>query len=169
MTSKAKHKPVSGTGANPQGINQMWGGRFDAGPDRLMEEINASIGFDKRLYAQDIAGSRAHCAMLVAQGIVTAEDGAAIQAGLDTIEAEIEGGEFTFDAALEDIHMNVEARLAEIIGEAAGRLHTGRSRNDQVATDIRLWLRDEIDNLDGAKIIFDIPTLGFPHWKNLNI
>lgn len=152
MTSKAKHKRVSetvnDTGANPQGINQMWGGRFDAGPDGLMEEINASIGFDKRLYAQDIAGSRAHCDMLVAQGIVTAQDGEAIRAGLDAIEAEIEGGEFTFDAGLEDIHMNVEARLAAIIGEAAGRLHTARSRNDQVATDIRLWLRDEIGRLD---------------------
>ena len=149
MTSKAKHKPVSESDAKPPEINRMWGGRFAAGADRLMEEINASIGFDQRLYAQDIAGSRAHCAMLVATGIVTDEDGAAIQAGLDTIEAEIEGGDFTFDAALEDIHMNIEARLAEIIGEAAGRLHTGRSRNDQIATDIRLWLRDEIDNLDG--------------------
>ncbi|MCH8110635.1 MAG: argininosuccinate lyase [Proteobacteria bacterium] len=127
----------------------MWGGRFDAGPDDLMEEINASIGFDKRLYAQDIAGSRAHCAMLVAQGIVSAPDGEAIQAGLDTIEAEIAHGEFTFDAGLEDIHMNVEARLAVLIGEAAGRLHTARSRNDQVATDLRLWVRDAIASLAG--------------------
>ena len=148
MTSKAKHKQVKQPGANPQAINQMWGGRFNAGPDGLMEEINASIGFDKRLYAQDIEGSRAHCAMLVAQGIVSADDGAAIQDGLDAIEAEIEGGDFTFDAGLEDIHMNVEARLTALIGEAAGRLHTGRSRNDQIATDIRLWLRDEIDQLD---------------------
>ena len=148
MTSKAKHKQVKQPGANPQAINQMWGGRFNAGPDGLMEEINASIGFDKRLYAQDIEGSRAHCAMLVAQGIVSADDGAAIQDGLDAIEAEIEGGKFTFDAGLEDIHMNVEARLTALIGEAAGRLHTGRSRNDQIATDIRLWLRDEIDRLD---------------------
>jgi argininosuccinate lyase len=148
MTSKAKHKQVKQPGANPQAINQMWGGRFNAGPDGLMEEINASIGFDKRLYAQDIEGSRAHCAMLVAQGIVSADDGAAIQDGLDAIEAEIEGGDFTFDAGLEDIHMNVEARLTALIGEAAGRLHTGRSRNDQIATDIRLWLRDEIDRLD---------------------
>jgi argininosuccinate lyase len=113
-----------------------------------MEEINASIGFDKRLYAQDIEGSRAHCAMLVAQGIVSADDGAAIQDGLDAIEAEIEGGDFIFDAGLEDIHMNIEARLTALIGEAAGRLHTARSRNDQIATDIRLWLRDEIDRLD---------------------
>jgi argininosuccinate lyase len=114
-----------------------------------MEEINASIGFDQRLYAQDIEGSRAHCAMLVETGIISGDDGAAIQAGLDTIESEIAAGEFTFDAGLEDIHMNVEARLTEIIGEAAGRLHTARSRNDQVATDIRLWLRGEIDQLDG--------------------
>ncbi len=157
MTSKAKHKPVidpkDDSAAKPQAINKMWGGRFDAGPEglmpnKLMEEINASIGFDRRLYAQDIAGSRAHCAMLVAQGIVTAEDGEAIQAGLDTIEAEIEAGEFSFDAALADIHMNVEARLAALIGEAAGRLHTARSRNDQIATDIRLWLRGEIDSFD---------------------
>ena len=148
MTSKAKHKQVKQPGANPQAINQMWGGRFNAGPDGLMEEINASIGFDKRLYAQDIEGSRAHCAMLVAQGIVSADDGAAIQDGLGAIEAEIEAGDFTFDAGLEDIHMNVEARLTALIGEAAGRLHTGRSRNDQIATDIRLWLRDEIDRLD---------------------
>ena len=148
MTSKAKHKPVKDPAASPQGINPMWGGRFAAGADGLMEEINASIGFDKRLYAQDIAGSRAHCAMLVAQAIISAEDGAAIQAGLDAIEAEIVSGEFTFDAGLEDIHMNVEARLSEMIGEAAGRLHTARSRNDQIATDIRLWLRDEIDSLD---------------------
>ena len=148
MTSKAKHKQVKQPGANPQAINQMWGGRFNAGPDGLMEEINASIGFDKRLYAQDIEGSRAHCAMLVAQGIVSADDGAAIQDGLDAIEAEIEGGDFIFDAGLEDIHMNIEARLTALIGEAAGRLHTARSRNDQIATDIRLWLRDEIDRLD---------------------
>ena len=148
MTSKAKHKQVKEPGANPQAINQMWGGRFNAGPDGLMEEINASIGFDKRLYAQDIEGSRAHCAMLVAQGIVSRDDGAAIQDGLDAIEAEIESGGFTFDAGLEDIHMNIEARLTALIGEAAGRLHTARSRNDQIATDIRLWLRDEIDRLD---------------------
>ena len=148
MTSKAKHKPVSDSDSTPPGLNKIWGGRFDAAPDGLMEEINASIGFDKRLYAQDIAGSRAHCAMLVAQGIVSARDGEAIQGGLDAIEAEIIGGDFTFDAGLEDIHMNIEARLTELIGEAAGRLHTARSRNDQIATDIRLWLRGEIDSLD---------------------
>ena len=122
----------------------------DAGPADVMAEINASIGFDRRLYAHDIAGSRAHCAMLVAQAIVSREDGAAIASGLDRIEGEIERGEFAFDAALEDIHMNIESRLRELIGDAAGRLHTARSRNDQVATDLRLWLRDEIDRFDGA-------------------
>lgn len=113
-----------------------------------MEQINASIGFDKRLYAQDIAGSKAHCAMLVAQGILSKEDGDEITQGLDKVLEEIEAGRFEFKAALEDIHMNVEARLRELIGDAAGRLHTARSRNDQVATDFRLWLRDAIDGLD---------------------
>jgi argininosuccinate lyase len=126
----------------------MWGGRFDAGPDALMESINASISFDKRLYAQDIRGSRAHCEMLVAQKIIDPDDGAAILGGLDQILAEIEAGEFEFKTALEDIHLNIEARLAELIGDAAGRLHTARSRNDQVATDFRLWLRDACDALD---------------------
>ena len=126
----------------------MWGGRFDEGPAAIMREINASIGFDKRLYAQDLRGSRAHCRMLVAQGIIGAADGAAILGGLDAIEKEIVAGAFTFDPALEDIHMNIESRLAEMIGEPAGRLHTARSRNDQVATDLRLWLRDAIQNLD---------------------
>ncbi|HIP79049.1 MAG TPA: argininosuccinate lyase, partial [Kiloniellaceae bacterium] len=111
----------------------MWGGRFAAGPAEVMEQINASISFDQRLYAQDIAGSKAHCAMLVDQAIISAEDGAAILSGLDTILSEIEAGRFVFKASLEDIHMNVEARLRELIGEAAGRLHTARSRNDQVA------------------------------------
>ncbi len=127
----------------------MWGGRFERGPAAVMERINASIDVDKRLYAQDIAGSRAHCSMLVAQGIVSEADGEKILRGLDTILHEIEAGEFTFDRALEDIHMNVEARLKALIGDAAGRLHTARSRNDQVATDFRLWLRDAIDRLDG--------------------
>ncbi|MEE8499993.1 MAG: argininosuccinate lyase [Kiloniellales bacterium] len=126
----------------------MWGGRFDVGPAQAMARINASIGFDRRLYAQDIAASKAHCAMLVAQDIVSAQDGEAIARGLDTISREIEGGQFDFKVALEDIHMNVEARLAELIGEAAGRLHTARSRNDQVATDFRLWVREAIDGLD---------------------
>ncbi|WP_420327005.1 argininosuccinate lyase [Mameliella sp.] len=125
--------------------NQMWGGRFAAGPDAIMEAINASIGFDKRLAAQDIAGSRAHAAMLAAQGIITDSDAKAIREGLLTVLSEIESGDFTFSTALEDIHMNVEARLKEVIGEPAGRLHTGRSRNDQVATDFRLWVRDQLD------------------------
>ena len=126
----------------------MWGGRFAAGPAAVMEQINASIGFDRRFYAQDIAASKAHAAMLVRQGIIRGEDGAAIQAGLDRVRGEIEAGRFEFKTALEDIHMNVEARLKEIIGEPAGRLHTARSRNDQVATDFRLWVRDCIDGLD---------------------
>ena len=125
--------------------NQMWGGRFAAGPDAIMEAINASIGFDKRMAAQDIAGSRAHAAMLAAQGIVTPSDAEAMREGLLTVLSEIETGEFVFSTALEDIHMNVEARLKEVIGEPAGRLHTGRSRNDQVATDFRLWVRDQLD------------------------
>ena len=125
--------------------NAMWGGRFATGPDAIMEAINASIGFDKRLYAQDIEGSRAHAAMLATQGIITDSDAKAIREGLLTVLSEIEGGNFAFSAALEDIHMNVEARLKEIIGEPAGRLHTARSRNDQVATDFRLWVRDQAD------------------------
>ena len=128
--------------------NVMWGGRFAAGPAAIMAEINASIDFDKRLYKQDIAGSRAHCNMLMAQGIISNKDGHAILRGLDVVETEITSGRFTFDRALEDIHMHVEARLHELIGDAAGRLHTARSRNDQVATDLRLWLRDTLDELD---------------------
>ena len=130
--------------------NQMWGGRFAAGPDAIMEAINASIGFDKRLAAQDIAGSRAHAAMLAAQGIINHSDAEAIREGLLTVLSEIAGGDFQISTALEDIHMNVEARLKEIIGEPAGRLHTARSRNDQVATDFRLWVRDQLDAVDGA-------------------
>ncbi|MEW5726462.1 MAG: argininosuccinate lyase [Pseudomonadota bacterium] len=130
--------------------SSMWGGRFAGGPAAIMQRINASIDFDKRLYAQDIRGSKAHCRMLVRQGIIAAEDGDAILAGLDTVLQEIEAGDFPFSTALEDIHMNVEARLAELIGDAAGRLHTARSRNDQVATDFRLWVRDAIDGMDGA-------------------
>ena len=125
--------------------NQMWGGRFAAGPDAIMEAINASIGYDQRMAAQDIAGSRAHAAMLAHTGILTDSDAEAIREGLLTVLSEIEGGTFQFSTALEDIHMNVEARLKEIIGEPAGRLHTGRSRNDQVATDFKLWVRDQID------------------------
>ena len=130
--------------------NAMWGGRFSARPDSIMEEINASIGFDQRLAAQDIAGSKAHAAMLAARGIVSAADAEAIQVGLDRIAGEIEAGTFTFSRALEDIHMNVESRLAEIVGDAAGRLHTARSRNDQVALDFRLWVRDALDEMDAA-------------------
>lgn len=127
--------------------NRMWGGRFGGGPDDIMEEINASIGFDQRLFAQDIRGSLAHAQMLVKQGIISPEDGAAIIDGLNQIAAEHEAGNFTFSRALEDIHMNIEARLAELVGEAAGRLHTARSRNDQVATDFRLYVRDTLDHL----------------------
>jgi argininosuccinate lyase len=130
--------------------NAQWGGRFAAGPAEIMRRINASIDFDKRLWAEDIAGSQAHCAMLVAQDILSPEDGAAIAAGLDQIKAEIETGQFAFSETHEDIHMNVEARLAELIGPTAGRLHTARSRNDQVATDLRLWLRAAIDRIDQA-------------------
>ncbi len=130
--------------------NKMWGGRFDASTDALMEAINASIGFDQRLSAQDIAGSRAHAEMLVATGILSPQDGETIAQGLETISSQIESGTFNFSTALEDIHMNVEARLADLIGEAAGRLHTARSRNDQVATDFRLYMRDFLDRLDLA-------------------
>jgi argininosuccinate lyase len=125
--------------------NAMWGGRFAAGPDAIMEAINASIGFDKRLAKQDIDGSRAHAAMLAAQGILTDSDAEAIREGLLTVLSEIEGGTFQFSTALEDIHMNVESRLKEIVGEPAGRLHTARSRNDQVATDFKLWVREQMD------------------------
>jgi argininosuccinate lyase len=127
------------------GSNTMWGGRFAAGPDAIMEAINASIGFDKRLARQDIEGSRAHAAMLAATGILRDSDAEAIREGLLTVLSEIEGGDFAFSTALEDIHMNVESRLKEIVGEPAGRLHTARSRNDQVATDFRLWVRDQAD------------------------
>ncbi len=123
----------------------MWGGRFAAGPDAIMEAINASISFDRRLYAEDIEGSRAHAAMLAKAGIVSDKDAEAIREGLLTIKSEIEAGEFEYSTALEDIHMNVEARLKALIGEAAGRLHTGRSRNDQVALDFRLWTRGQCD------------------------
>ncbi len=128
----------------------MWGGRFGSEPDPLMEEINASIDFDRHLYRQDIAASKAHAAMLAKTGIITAQDAKQIAHGLDTILSEIEAGKFAFKRALEDIHMNIESRLAELIGPAAGRLHTARSRNDQVATDFRLWVRDCIDGIDGA-------------------
>ncbi|MDE0849895.1 argininosuccinate lyase [Yoonia sp.] len=130
--------------------NTMWGGRFAAGPDAIMEAINASIGFDQRLASQDIAGSRAHAAMLAATGIITDSDAEAIREGLLTVLSEIETGDFPFSTALEDIHMNVEARLKDLIGEPAGRLHTARSRNDQVAVDFRLWVREQCDAVDTA-------------------
>ncbi len=132
--------------------NKMWGGRFAAGPAEIMEEINASIDFDKKLARQDIAGSKAHVAMLANQGIVEPADAEAIARGLDEVEGEIEAGRFEFSRALEDIHMNIESRLAAWIGAPAGRLHTARSRNDQVATDFKLWVRDTIDALD-AEIV----------------
>jgi len=155
--------------------NTMWGGRFAAGPDAVMEAINASIGFDRRLAREDIEGSRAHAAMLSATGILDAADADAIREGLLTVLSEIDSGAFAFSAALEDIHMNVEARLTELIGPAAGRLHTARSRNDQVATDFRLWVRAQCDAagaalvalqralLDQAEAGADWPMPGFTH------
>src|SRR6201994_3315428 len=134
--------------------NKMWGGRFSQSPDATMEEINVSIDVDRHLYAQDIAASKAHAAMLAAQGILTANDAKNIARGLDTILSEIGKGSFDFKRALEDIHMNVESRLGELIGTAAGRLHTARSRNDQVATDFRLYVRDVIDETDAALAAF---------------
>ncbi|MFO1032674.1 MAG: argininosuccinate lyase [Hyphomicrobiales bacterium] len=138
---KPNHNPAS---------NAMWGGRFASGPSAIMAEINASIGFDKRLYAEDIAGSRAHAAMLAKQGIISKADVAAIDRGLAAILKEIEDGAFTFSTELEDIHLNVESRLKTLIGEAAGRLHTARSRNDQAATDTRLYVRGFVDQLEAG-------------------
>ena len=161
--------------AEATGANAMWGGRFASGPDAIMEAINASIGFDRRLAAQDVAGSRAHAAMLAAQGIITHEDRDQIDAGLITVLSEIEAGTFRFSTALEDIHMNVENRLRELIGPAAGRLHTARSRNDQVALDFRMWVRDQADAAIGgltaliealvgqAEAGADLPMPGFTH------
>src|SRR3954462_5968262 len=130
--------------------NKMWGGRFTGRPDAIMEEINVSIDVDRHMYAQDIAASKAHAAMLSAQGIITANDAKNISKGLDTILSEIGKGTFEFKRALEDIHMNVESRLGELIGPASGRLHTARSRNDQVATDFKLYVRDTIDEIDAS-------------------
>jgi len=127
--------------------NKMWGGRFASAADAIMGEINASINFDKRLFRQDIAGSKAHAAMLADCGILTRDEADKIAAGLDQVAQEIAEGRFAFSRELEDIHMNVEARLAELIGPAAGKLHTARSRNDQVATDLRLYIRDALDAL----------------------
>ncbi len=137
------------TGAKAS-ANKMWGGRFSVSPAEIMEEINASIGFDKRLAAQDIRGSKAHAQMLAVAGIITKEDAKRIIAGLEQILGEVDRGEMAWSRALEDVHMNVESRLKDAIGEPAGRLHTARSRNDQVATDFRLWVRDRIDDLDAA-------------------
>ncbi len=133
-----------------QAPNTIWGGRFAAAPDTVMRRINASIGFDRRFAEEDIAGSRAHLAMLAAQGILGPAEAAAIAKGLDQVEVEIAEGRFVFSEALEDIHMNIESRLAELIGPDAGRLHTARSRNDQVATDFRLWVRGWIDATDAG-------------------
>ncbi len=138
------------TDTTSQTGNKMWGGRFASGPDTIMEEINASIDFDRKMYVQDITGSRAHAKMLHDQGILSSDDHATIDQGLHTILSEIETGQFTFSRALEDIHMNVENRLAELIGPAAGRLHTARSRNDQVAVDFRMWVRDQADSVQSA-------------------
>jgi argininosuccinate lyase len=144
--------------------NRMWGGRFASGPADIMEEINASIDFDKRLAPQDVRGSLAHAAMLGKTGILSADDVAAIEGGLKRVAAEIDDGAFTFSRALEDIHMNVESRLAELVGPAAGRLHTARSRNDQVATDMRLWVRDAIDAWTISWPTFKPPWPG-KHWS----
>src|SRR5919106_1155202 len=141
MTDRADSAP------QPRGVD-LWGGHFERGPAPLMEQINASIGFDKRLYAHDIAGSAAHARMLAATGLLNEAERDAILAGLEQIKEEIESGRFSFSAALEDIHLNIEARLTELIGEPGRKLHTARSRNDQVATDLRLWVRDAIDATD---------------------
>jgi argininosuccinate lyase len=156
----SKAKPDARDDAAPAARpNTLWGGRFAGGPAAIMRRINASIDFDRRLYAEDIAGSKAHCAMLIAQCIVSAEDGAAIIAGLEQIQAEIDAGEFVFREENEDIHLNIEARLAELIGPVAGRLHTARSRNDQVATDFKLWVRGTIDRVDEMLAAFQVALL----------
>ena len=141
-----------GGGSRNVEANAQWGGRFARGPSVVMGEINASIGFDRKLWRQDIRGSLAHAAMLAHVGVIEAADEAAIRAGLGEIAQEIEAGRFAFDEALEDIHMNIESRLVDRVGEAGKRLHTGRSRNDQVATDFRLWVRDAVDGLDGQML-----------------
>ena len=141
-------QPGKAKGSAP--ANSMWGGRFSASPAEIMQEINASIDFDKALSPQDIRGSKAHAAMLAEQGIISKADAREIVKGLDQVLAEIEAGQFTYSRALEDVHMNVESRLKTLIGEPAGRLHTARSRNDQVATDFRLWVRDRIDAFDAG-------------------
>jgi len=149
MSSDPSIPPAPECGPSPDPANRQWGGRFATGPAEIMQRINASIGFDQKLWRQDIAGSRAHAAMLAHTGIIAQPDAEAIDAGLAQIAAEITEGRFAFTAALEDIHMNIEARLSERIGDAGRRLHTARSRNDQVATDFRLWVRDAIDGIAG--------------------
>ena len=161
--------------SDKKSANAMWGGRFSAGPDAIMEAINASIGYDRKMAAQDIEGSRAHAAMLATCGIISDNDAAAIREGLLTVLSEIERNEFEYSTALEDIHMNVESRLTQLIGPAAGRLHTARSRNDQVATDFKLWVRDQMDAaIDGLSALMrvfigqaeagaDIVMPGFTH------
>lgn len=146
---KVPAKDEATEGARPSAGHDLWGGRFSAKPSQVMERINASIDADRRFALEDIAGSRAHCRMLVTQGIIPESDGARILEGLETVEAEIREGRMRFDPALEDIHMHVEARLHELIGPAAGRLHTARSRNDQVATDFRLWCRRALLKIEG--------------------
>jgi argininosuccinate lyase len=136
--------------SNTKVSNQMWGGRFASGPAAIMEEINASIDYDRKLYRQDIDGSIAHATMLAECHIISTDDRDKIIDGLNTIRSEIENGEFAFSRKLEDIHMNIEARLAEMIGPAAGRLHTARSRNDQVALDFRMWVRGETEKTETA-------------------
>lgn len=172
MSDQSKAAP---TAANAADANALWGGRFASGPAAIMQQINASIGFDQKLWAQDIAGSKAHATMLASRGIISGGDRDAILAGLDQVAKEIADGQFTFTVENEDIHMNVESRLKEIIGEPAGRLHTARSRNDQVATDFKLWVRDALDRLDGdlkalqaalidrAEEYFDTIMPGFTH------
>ncbi|MCI0430711.1 MAG: argininosuccinate lyase [Rhodospirillales bacterium] len=152
MPKESRSKPAAPAPAKAlePPANTLWGGRFASGPAAIMTEINASIGFDRRLWREDVEGSKAHAAMLARQKIISEEDAAAILGGLDLIADEIEAGSFPFRTDLEDIHMNIEARLAELIGEPAGRLHTARSRNDQVATDFRLWLNRAIERLDAG-------------------
>ncbi len=165
--NKLAKSPSKDDGANTGAdtANTMWGGRFSMSPAELMTEINASIGYDQKMAPQDIAGSKAHAAMLAAQGIITKSDEALIQKGLDQVADEIASGKFNFSVKLEDIHMNVESRLAEIIGQAAGRLHTARSRNDQVALDFRMYVRDATDAADAslAKMMATLATKAEAH------
>jgi argininosuccinate lyase len=151
--------PPSETKSNNAPHNSLWGGRFGGGPSAIMQEINASIDVDNRLWREDIAGSRAHARMLGAQGILSAEDVTAISAGLDTVVTEIEAGQMAWQPALEDIHMHIESRLAELIGDPAKRLHTARSRNDQVATDFKLWVRNACADIDAGLHAMQIALL----------